>query len=621
MEFKNVVFNAARDGKVHRLKVLLDHKPKEEVAMLVSGRTNGATPLVMAARNGHLEVVRYLLENCHADIEQVGSVTFDGETIEGAPPLWCAAAAGHLHLVKTLICLNASVNSTTKTNSTPLRAACFDGHFEIAKYLIDHGADIEIANRHGHTCLMIACYKGHYDIAKYLLKCGADINRKSVKGNTALHDCAESGSLKILQMLLEHGAKIDVDSCGMTPLLSAAVTGHAPIVEFLISQESCKQDEKVNALELLGATYVDKKRDMMPALVYWRRAMQIRYENPIFPLEKPLVQSPIAAYVNATEVRTFGQLEDLISDPDAMRMQALLVRERILGPGHPDTAYYIRYRGAAYADIGNFDRCIQLWMYALDVQQKVLEPLSPMTQSSLLSFAELFSFIMSESWAQPKGMPVVSFHDILHVFRRAMREVEVAVTFQITQKKICDSSQLHRTLIIVMHLVGLMCRLQPNLSKEDDFELKRTVYRLVRMNPRGRNGWTPLHLACFRDSSSMGRYPVCTFPSPEVVDLLLEVGACPNTVDYDKNTPLHVAAMNKPCARAVFKTLLSRGAHLDLCNLDRKTPLQLAQAQLLDIYPLRYLNLQCLSAQVIRRFNISYEGLVPKKLETFLEAH
>lgn len=65
---------------------------------------------------------------------------FDGETIEGAPPLWCAAAAGHLDVVKLLIAHGASVNSTTRTNSTPLRAACFDGHLEIVKYLILHGA-------------------------------------------------------------------------------------------------------------------------------------------------------------------------------------------------------------------------------------------------------------------------------------------------------------------------------------------------------------------------------------------------------------------------------------------------------------------------------------------------
>ena len=69
-----------------------------------------------------------------------GSVTFDGETIEGAPPLWCAAAAGHTQIVKLLVEKGASVNSVTKTNSTPLRAACFDGHYEIVKYLVEHGA-------------------------------------------------------------------------------------------------------------------------------------------------------------------------------------------------------------------------------------------------------------------------------------------------------------------------------------------------------------------------------------------------------------------------------------------------------------------------------------------------
>lgn len=49
-------------------------------------------------------------------------------------------------------------------------------------------------------------------------------------------------------------------------------------------------------------------------------------------------------------------LEDLLADPDEMRMQALVIRERILGPAHPDTSYYIRYRGAVYADAGKFNR-------------------------------------------------------------------------------------------------------------------------------------------------------------------------------------------------------------------------------------------------------------------------
>lgn len=62
------------------------------------------------------------------------------------------------------------------------------------------------------------------------------------------------------------------------------------------------------------------------------------------------------AYDNASEVTTVQALDELIMDPDEMRTQALLVRERILGPDHPDTTYFIRYRGAVYADMGNFDR-------------------------------------------------------------------------------------------------------------------------------------------------------------------------------------------------------------------------------------------------------------------------
>ena len=48
------------------------------------------------------------------------------------------------------------------------------------------------------------------------------------------------------------------------------------------------------------------------------------------------------AYNHAAEVTTTDQLEELSSEPDGMRMQALLVRERVLGPAHPDTSYYIR---------------------------------------------------------------------------------------------------------------------------------------------------------------------------------------------------------------------------------------------------------------------------------------
>lgn len=64
----------------------------------------------------------------------------------------------------------------------------------------------------------------------------------------------------------------------MTPLLAAAVTGHNHIVEYLIRfPYLVSRRERIDALELLGATYVDKKRDMIGALEYWKRALEERY--------------------------------------------------------------------------------------------------------------------------------------------------------------------------------------------------------------------------------------------------------------------------------------------------------------------------------------------------------
>ena len=63
------------------LQVFLDHRPRDEVHQLVSARTNGATPLVLSCRNGHKDVVEYLVERCNADVEQPGKFWRDNSKI------------------------------------------------------------------------------------------------------------------------------------------------------------------------------------------------------------------------------------------------------------------------------------------------------------------------------------------------------------------------------------------------------------------------------------------------------------------------------------------------------------------------------------------------------------
>ncbi|VDD77045.1 unnamed protein product, partial [Mesocestoides corti] len=225
----------------------------------------------------------HLVDECGADLEQAGTVFFDGETIEGVSPLWCAAAANFIEIVRFLVARGANVNRTTITSSTALRAACYDGHEEVVRFLIDHGANFETSNRHEHTCLMIACFRGHENVAKYLLSKGARVNRRSSKGNTAVHDCAESGNLNGLKLLLQHGAAMCRDEYGQSPIMAAAHSGFKRAIDFLCQLKKpgtgeflVPIEEQAASRELLGAALFDRQSVVQDAIMEWHRAMELR---------------------------------------------------------------------------------------------------------------------------------------------------------------------------------------------------------------------------------------------------------------------------------------------------------------------------------------------------------
>jgi hypothetical protein len=86
------------------------------------------------------------------------------------------------------------------------------------------------------------------------------------------------------------------------------------------------------------------------------------------PLPKRPELPPRAAFGYAKEFRTEEDLQNIALDLDAMRIQSLLVCERVLGPTHKDTLFRLMYRGAAYADDLMYQRCIDLWRRALEIR-------------------------------------------------------------------------------------------------------------------------------------------------------------------------------------------------------------------------------------------------------------
>lgn len=204
---------------------------------------------------------------------------------------------------------------------------------------------------------MIAAYKGHLDIVEYLLSRGCNPNSEAKCGGTALHFAAETGGLEVLKCLLEHGARFLKNSVGMTPLISAAERTKANIVEYVVSTDLVSRMEKIDALELLGASYANDKDNYSweRALYYLTWAMRERFREGLIPVRKKVI-APIEAYDNRVECQTLDELDSIRTSLCAIHMEGLIIRERILGTHNPELAHPVIFRGALYADTGRYDR-------------------------------------------------------------------------------------------------------------------------------------------------------------------------------------------------------------------------------------------------------------------------
>lgn len=189
-----------------------------------------------------------------------------------------------------------------------------------------------------------------------------------------------------------------------------------------------------------------------------------------------------------------------------------------------------------------------------------------------------------------------------------------------------ESINFHRILIILQLFIGLLCKLKALMTDDQLHRLKKAVYQLIKLNPKGNQGNTLLHQACCRDEScQLIKFPMCDMNTSDIVQLLVECGADVNALDANGNTPLHIETKNKP-NNAIIKYLIENHAHIDIKNQEGETPLDfLAEnPQLLSdnkIYPLQHLSLQCLCAQAITRNNLSYKNFLPKQVCNFIKIH
>ena len=284
-------YRAARDDDSDRLDSLKEMNAEARKTALETNIKDGdnlATPLIIAARDGKLDFVKVLLRY-EANVEARGTINIDGEIVDGCTALWVAAANGHLAVVRLLIEQNAEVDARTSYNSTPLRAAAFSGHLDIVRCLVENGADVNARNILRNTPLNTACYNGHIDVVSYLVENGADINLENHNGDTSLHAAVINGHIEVVDKLLALGAEQKQNHKCLTPLLEASNNCKIEMVEYLVTRPECTKEQRVEALELLGATIANDYHvynDIEKAFSYMKRGMEERYEDLSCPLLK-----------------------------------------------------------------------------------------------------------------------------------------------------------------------------------------------------------------------------------------------------------------------------------------------------------------------------------------------
>jgi len=230
----------------------------------------GFTPLLFAARQGHVAVARLLLD---------GGADVNDRAPDGSSALVVATHSGHRVLTKFLLSRGANTNTAT-AGYTALHAAVLTGDLEVVEALLAHGArpdaQVTLATRvtrngqvlmlgeHllGATPLALAAKFTESDILRTLLAAGGDVHLPLKNGWTPLMLAAgaswryavwdrrdravakapafqaqmydEAGTLEAVRILLDEDAELNLrDDDGNTALHYLVDKGFDEVVRLL----------------------------------------------------------------------------------------------------------------------------------------------------------------------------------------------------------------------------------------------------------------------------------------------------------------------------------------------------------------------------------------------------
>ncbi|XP_066447921.1 ankyrin repeat domain-containing protein 26 isoform X5 [Eleutherodactylus coqui] len=219
------IHRAASSGDVSKVRQLLHKQDINQVDK------ENRTPLHLACANGHLDVVKLLVESkakvnaCDNDNrspllkaiqcqhEPCATVLLEHKAdpnvvdVNENAALHLAALIPTMSIAVQLLEHGANINATNKDGCTPLILAVTENQQEMVELLIKEGADINSRDNNGRTSLMIAASNGHIGLVKCLLQNNADSSMKDLSGLTADDYAVNDGHHACSQLIFEHGSR------------------------------------------------------------------------------------------------------------------------------------------------------------------------------------------------------------------------------------------------------------------------------------------------------------------------------------------------------------------------------------------------------------------------------
>ncbi|MBL7738784.1 MAG: ankyrin repeat domain-containing protein [Chitinophagaceae bacterium] len=259
---------ASYDGNLSRVKELVTECPE-----LAYAQYNYTPPIHLAVREGHTELVNYLLRHGAYDpayrtypfLDALPAIAEDRQYPEIAGMLAAYSRNPSLqqfngdngrilfkrtarqHELEEAIDKN-NIDKVKKILSEHpeyaldesffwgeglLMMPAKENHRDIIQLLISYGARVPAVLKWTQ-----AYYFERYDGASFMLEQGMSPNVMSWQHVTILHDMAQKGDIPKAEFLIKHGAEIDPvdEEYRSTPLGMAARWGHRDMVQYLLAQ-------------------------------------------------------------------------------------------------------------------------------------------------------------------------------------------------------------------------------------------------------------------------------------------------------------------------------------------------------------------------------------------------